>query len=68
VLAILTSSILLYLIFRIILFSLEFISHEDYQEEMDASYNTSLLHKTHYMETIEDLGGRHPRSFSWTTI
>jgi hypothetical protein len=58
VFAILTSFILIYLIFRNILLSLELIHPEDYQEEMDASYNTSLLRKMHYMEAIEELGGR----------
>jgi hypothetical protein len=58
VFAILTSSILIYLIFKNILFSLEFISHEDYQEEIDASYIIPRLYKKHYMEAIEELGGR----------
>jgi hypothetical protein len=58
VFGILTSSILIYLIFKNILFSLEFISHEDYQEEIDASYITPLLRKMHYMEAIKELGGR----------
>jgi hypothetical protein len=52
VFAILTSSILIYLI------SLEFISHEDYQEEIDALYIIPRLYKKHYMEAIEELGGR----------
>jgi hypothetical protein len=38
--------------------SLEILSHEDYQEEVDALYIIPLLHKIHYMETIKELGER----------
>jgi hypothetical protein len=38
--------------------SLEILSHEDYQEEIDASYIVPLLRKMHYMEALEELGGR----------
>jgi hypothetical protein len=38
--------------------SLEILSHEDYQEEIDASYIIPQLHKMHYMEAIKELGGR----------
>jgi hypothetical protein len=38
--------------------SLEILSHEDYQEEIDASYIIPRLYKEHYMEAIKELGGR----------
>jgi hypothetical protein len=58
VFAISTSSILIYFIFNNILFSLEFISHKKHQEETDAPYVIPRLCKKHYMEAIEELGGR----------
>jgi hypothetical protein len=38
--------------------SLEILSHEDYQEEIDASYIIPQLRKMHYMEAIKELGER----------
>jgi hypothetical protein len=59
VFAILTSSILIYFTLKkIVSHSLEILSHEDYQKEIDASYIISRLCKKHYMEAIEELGGR----------
>jgi hypothetical protein len=34
--------------------SLEILSHEDYQEEIDASYIIPQLCKMHYMEAIKE--------------
>jgi hypothetical protein len=58
VFAILTSSIPIYFIFKNILLSLEFISHKKHQEETNAPYIIPQLCKKHYMEAIEELGGR----------
>jgi hypothetical protein len=38
--------------------SLEILSHEDYQEEIDASYIIPLLRKMHCMEALKELGER----------
>jgi hypothetical protein len=38
--------------------SLEILSHEDYQEEIDASYIIPQLRKTQFMEALEELGER----------
>jgi hypothetical protein len=59
VFAILTSSILINFTFKKKLsHSLEILSHEYYQEEIDASYIIPLLRKMHYMEAIKELGER----------
>jgi hypothetical protein len=59
VFAILTSSILTYFTLKKMLsHSLEILSHEDYQEEIDASYIIPLLRKMHCMEALEELGER----------
>jgi hypothetical protein len=60
VFAILTSSILIYFTLKKIILShsLEILSHEDYQEVIDAPYIIPRLCKNHYMEAIEELGGR----------
>jgi hypothetical protein len=59
VLAILTSSILIYFTLKKILsHSLEILFHEDYQEEIDAPYIIPRLYKKYYMDAIEELGGR----------
>jgi hypothetical protein len=38
--------------------SLEILSHEDYQEEIDASYTIPQLRKMQFMEALEELGER----------
>jgi hypothetical protein len=57
VFAILTSSILIYFMLMLS-HSLEILSHEDYQEDIDASYIIHLPRKMHYMEAIKELGER----------
>jgi hypothetical protein len=57
--AILTSSILIYLILKSILFSLKFVSHEDYQEKADAPI--------YYSPTLQEaLQGSYRRAW-WKT-
>jgi hypothetical protein len=55
---ILTSSILIYFTLKNAFSFFRILSHEDYQEEIDASYIIPRLYKKHYMEAIEELGGR----------
>jgi hypothetical protein len=38
--------------------SLEILSHEDYQEEIDASYIIPQLRRTQFMEALEELEER----------
>jgi hypothetical protein len=58
VFTILTSSILIYFMFKNAFSFFRILSHEDYREEIDASYIIPRLYKKHYMETIEEAGGR----------
>jgi hypothetical protein len=46
--------------------SLEILSHEDYQEEIDASYIIPLLRKMHYIKLSKNLekdSSVHPEGF-----
>jgi hypothetical protein len=43
---------------KILSHSLEILSHEDYQEEIDASYIIPQLRKMQFMEALEELGER----------
>jgi hypothetical protein len=57
VFAILTSSILIYFTLKnMFSHSLEILSHEEYQEEIDASYITPRLRKMQFVEALEELG------------
>jgi hypothetical protein len=58
VFGILTSSIFIYFRLKKYSLSLEFISHKKNQEETNAPYIIPRLCKKHYMEAIEELGGR----------
>jgi hypothetical protein len=58
VFAIFTSYILIYFMFKNAVSFLEILSHGDYQEETDAPYIIPRLCKKHYMEALEELGGR----------
>jgi hypothetical protein len=43
---------------KILSHSLEILSHEDYQEEIDALYIIPQHRKMQFMEAIKELGGR----------
>jgi hypothetical protein len=58
VFAIFTSYILIYFMFKNVVSFLEILSLGDYQEETNAPYIIPQLCKKHYMEAIEELGGR----------